>query len=265
MREGEVVAERFRQGRQVTDAEDHESEIAHTRNGSRPVDVVLARDWNGMNSGFTFYRRSAYTLELLRRMWRVEAHVAAPYWDQGALLHMMTSSFRRRQSRLPAAVRKDRAHLWVLERAKYHLNSYPVGLGVADKAVAYRPGDFIVHFASWRYHAACPAWIAALFQESLCSNAAKRPANAPVARASARDTGAIHNPFRALHHDDEGTSTTTTLPAPAPYVLPLSFAAVASQPNSLLDAAAFDDGDRSLDVALHGAGYGAVPFTYMAQ
>jgi hypothetical protein len=175
----ELLQRRLSQG-EVKDEEDHESNREHMDNGSRPVDVVLARDWNGMNTGFTLFRRSAYTLELLRRMWRVEAHVAHPYWDQGALLHMMTSSRRRPLSRLPDAVRRDRAHLWVLERAKYHLNSYPIGLGVTNQPYVYEPGDFIVHFASCRYYPTCPAWIAALFNESLCANAAQRPSALPL-------------------------------------------------------------------------------------
>jgi hypothetical protein len=114
-------------------------------------------------------RRSAYTLHLLRRLWAVDAARAAPYWEQGAMLFLMSQ--RGKQPRPERCVEEDRSHLWLLNRDGYRLNGYPEPFLVPERKYAYAAGDLLVHFASCRYQSICPSWFDAMFNESLCRNA----------------------------------------------------------------------------------------------
>jgi hypothetical protein len=266
----------------------------------RPVDVILARDWNGMNSGAVMYRRSAYTLHLLRRMWTVDAKTAAPWWDQGALRYMMVTptsaapnEVSQRALRHPLDVRSDRMHMWVLKRSRYRFNTYPVGIVRRNLPVSYEPGDFFVHVVGCRFHPHCPQWLDALFNESICSNAAAhRPFGLPlppspllprerVARALMENMSLAGTP-RALVAARDGASFGFTPTPPPPFHLDLLIPAAPrllrgtrdflvnqwAKINAGIDRPTAAEAEAQLptpqlDAALHAGGYTQVPYSFI--
>jgi len=96
--------------------------------------LVLARDLAGnINFGSVFLRASAWTLDLLKRMYAETSAIHHPWWESEAFIRLYN---RDRDVRSKTTIVED-----------WHLfNAFPND----DPVRGYRAPDFVVHFAGFR-------------------------------------------------------------------------------------------------------------------
>mmetsp|Transcript_13634 Transcript_13634/g.29625 ORF Transcript_13634/g.29625 Transcript_13634/m.29625 type:complete len:401 (-) Transcript_13634:56-1258(-) len=127
-------------------------------------DVIVAKDWNGLNSGVAFFRNSPYTHDLLNQVYHTpEGHLSRFKDDQGGLRAVL-DPLKNRQ----AAIHQSH-FLFVPQR---EINAYPGDIAVdgSNKRHAesqYQPGDRIAHFPSCKYRETCRQTMVELYESSL--------------------------------------------------------------------------------------------------
>jgi hypothetical protein len=109
--------------------------------GAAPKDVVVSRDWNGINTGVMAVRRSEWSMQFFARVLsppRQCAH-AGPWWEQSVIACLLDE----RKSGMGARVDGWRV-AFVPQR---ELNAYPEPFDLGQEQSRFRAGDFIAHFA----------------------------------------------------------------------------------------------------------------------
>jgi len=105
--------------------------MAPLRATNKSMYLALEAHGGTMNTGSFFVRNHPRSLELLEWIWRQEAFIHHPCWEQEALLHLHNHDpeVRRR------VLLTDNCNLF---------NSFPYGMR------SWRKGDFLIHFAGTR-------------------------------------------------------------------------------------------------------------------
>jgi hypothetical protein len=130
---------------------------------SREVDLIATHDWNGLNTGVMLLRNSSWARGFLARAAQVPQRLADPYFDQGAIHHLL---YR-------AGGDLDLRHVWDVDNN--FLNSYAAVAIREEKDLVYQHDDatdWIVHLPGCRFAAGCVEWFEYYAEESLCRNGA---------------------------------------------------------------------------------------------
>jgi hypothetical protein len=133
----------------------------------RAADIILTKDWNGINTGVFLIRHSEWSDGFLRRAWDEQTNPAcdAPlgWWDQRGFVCLLDRKVNR-----GAFASDSHIHYLPLQRI---LNSYPLAPREHGDAV-YQAGDFVAHYPQCRgeYLSACVASMEQLFFESIENN-----------------------------------------------------------------------------------------------
>ncbi|KAJ3195093.1 hypothetical protein HDU82_002229, partial [Entophlyctis luteolus] len=120
------------------DVRDVLAELLAPLHGAENVDVVITRDFNGINAGSFFVRNSGWTRKIFLKAWRQyeRPREEGGMDEQAAIADMMCRNTGGIMDRV-----------LVVERARQTLfNAYPFG-----PPPTFRPGDFVLHAASLRW------------------------------------------------------------------------------------------------------------------
>lgn len=108
--------------------------------------LIIGREWNGINAGVFFLRRSPWSMEFLRKARAVPREVLTRFRDQEQMLRTLESDPDSR----------DQVTIHQLKQAggDQDFNCYPEHPSFPRHEYYryYEDGDFIVHFAGTRYH-----------------------------------------------------------------------------------------------------------------
>ena len=99
-------------------------------------DMIVASDFNGINTGQFFIRNCKWSKDFLARVYAKEEFINNGWWEQAAIIDLYNN-----------ADSKDRDHIKVLKQRA--MNSYVPEM-FFDKNVYWHPDDFIIHFAGIR-------------------------------------------------------------------------------------------------------------------
>jgi hypothetical protein len=123
------------------------------------ADVIIAKDWNGINMGIMFLRNAPFTFSLIDRMWNAPKLWWVPWEEQSALMALMKPSMNREDA--DAVV----AHMeFPAQRA---INAYGAEFAYGNRAAMYRPGDRIVHFPNCKAFASCRGTITRMYADAV--------------------------------------------------------------------------------------------------
>lgn len=135
--------------------------------GGGTVDLLMARDWNGINSGVFLLRNSDWSMRFLKRVNRgldVNAcPLPATWWEQ----RVMMCLFDERRSR--SWIGKDERHVMMFETQRL-FNSYGPPTDEGHASAAYRRGDFVAHFPNCKAFARCTYYFKQHFKDALEMN-----------------------------------------------------------------------------------------------
>lgn len=96
-------------------------------------DLLVGSDLVGCNTGNFLLKNTPWTKDFLKRVYSHEEFIYHRYWEQAAVMQELKTN---------EDVRK---HTKIF--APRIINSYPYSLHGSQEV--YRPGDFIIHFATW--------------------------------------------------------------------------------------------------------------------
>jgi hypothetical protein len=114
-------------------------EAAKAAHGGLPLEVIIANDCNGINSGVLLLRMSKWSLDFLDQMWETnnpEIPFMKVWWEQAAIMHLLR---KHAELKMHVAVMPPRV-----------LNSYPPAfaarMGGDPCWGSWHEGDFVLHF-----------------------------------------------------------------------------------------------------------------------
>jgi hypothetical protein len=102
-----------------------------------PSDLLIARDWNGINFGVAIMKNTPWMVSTLANLWDVPGAVGHVFQEQYALGQIL--------DRLDGPSASQHVSYVPLR----HFNSYPAwtpGIGGCGGGCIYAPGDFMIHF-----------------------------------------------------------------------------------------------------------------------
>ena len=138
-------------------------------------DLIISKDWHGINMGVFFLRNSPYTYTLLTEMWNSPRSWWEPWEEQSALMKILEPKHNGQKAQ------RHLRHTQFLEQRK--MNSYPDEFSYGNKLSQYQTGDFIAHFPNCKGHPSCRSTIEKYYQ-AMISSAKLKPApptaNVPV-------------------------------------------------------------------------------------
>lgn len=101
-------------------------------------DIIIAKDWNGINTGIFLMRNSPYTFQILDQLWSVPKQFWKPWEEQSALMYLTD-----RQKNTANADLHIKHMLHVPQR---EMNAYGDEFAYNHKDAQFQWGDRIVHF-----------------------------------------------------------------------------------------------------------------------
>jgi hypothetical protein len=115
------------------------TEAAKEGRGSQPLDMIIAKDCNGINAGVLLLRMSEWSLDFLNLVWETfnpEIPNMNAWWEQAAIIHLLKNSAELGR------------HVAIV--AKTVLNSYPPAFaaraGSSPCWGSWQEGEFVLHF-----------------------------------------------------------------------------------------------------------------------
>jgi hypothetical protein len=128
---------------------------------------VVARDWNGLNSGVFFLRNTSWSGDFLRRVWDRDNDPSCTqprdWWEQRIIMCILDPRTSQ------ATIQEDSKH--IIETKEMRLfNAYPAPISYGNAVAEYRTGDFIAHFPNCKAHATCLGRFDSLYGESVRAN-----------------------------------------------------------------------------------------------
>jgi len=125
-------------------------------------DVIISKDWHGINMGVFFIRNSKYTFALLDEMWKAPRRWWIPWEEQSALMKITDPKY---------SFARAREHLKHFEFvAQREINSYPGQFAYGNRKSLYRVGDFIAHFPNCKAFLSCKRTIQRYYEEAVRRN-----------------------------------------------------------------------------------------------
>ena len=98
----------------------------------RRYDMIVASDFNDINTGQFFIRNCKWSRDFLERVYTNEGFIDHGWWEQDSFIDLYYNN------------KKDRRHIKILSQRC--MNSYDPDT-FSDKKIAWKSGDFIIHFA----------------------------------------------------------------------------------------------------------------------
>jgi hypothetical protein len=111
-------------------------------------DVILTKDWHGVNFGVFIFKNAPSTMELMELMWGSPRHWWEPWQEQSALMKLL-------DRRYVGKARADELDRHVLFVAQRDMNSYPQHFAYGNMQALYLDGDFIAHFPNCKAFPMC--------------------------------------------------------------------------------------------------------------
>jgi len=110
-------------------------------------DLILARDFNGINFGVFFLRSSPYSTELLSQMWSVPEQFWEPFQEQSALSALVGDySKQKLEDSDPVKYNTTLHQQHIMYVRQRDMNSYGAWFAQGNRTAMWREGDRIVHF-----------------------------------------------------------------------------------------------------------------------
>ena len=129
---------------------------------SDDYDLIIAKDWNGINMGVYFMKNSPFSYELMNSMWNAPKTWWYPWEEQSSLMHLMDATKNGNRA-------KD-----ILEHinfpAQRDMNSYGAEMAYGNQQALYREGDYIAHFPNCKGFHTCRATIEQHYERMLTIN-----------------------------------------------------------------------------------------------
>ena len=117
-------------------------------------DVVIGKDWNGINMGVYFMKNTPYNFQLMEEMWDAPRTFWHPWEEQSTLMAIWN----------PAQNPYARQHALRVHVVDQHaFNSYPTTFVWGHYEAAYRNGDFLVHFPNCKGVINCKGIVTELY------------------------------------------------------------------------------------------------------
>ena len=147
-------------------------------------DLIITKDWHGINTGVFFMRSCPYSTFLLSQMWSVPEHFWEPWYEQSALMALLGSPAKRR-TKSTKIVPGTAGGLFVNEKLdpeKYNttlhqqhivylpqreMNAYGEEFGMLRPNSTYHEGDRIVHFPGCQFYTTCRTTMESFYQKML--------------------------------------------------------------------------------------------------
>eukprot|EP00760_Papus_ankaliazontas_P038900 PhM_4_TR9401/c0_g1_i1/m.70300 len=140
----------------ATSASASSSSSSSSNPAPHQTDLVVGKDWNGINLGVFFIRNSEYSYRLLSEMWAMPRDHWHPWEEQSALM-FMTSVEKN-----PRDARRHLEHISI--RPQKQFNAYPEEFTYGNgPAATWTHGDFIVHFPSCKNIPSCRSVIQSFY------------------------------------------------------------------------------------------------------
>jgi len=155
-RSPEEIAALIKKLEAVWAKEDEEQRaFEHTNNMTgTSVDLMMTRDWNGINSGVFFLRNSDWSMDFLKRVDRglttQECPLNENWWEQRVMMCLF-------DEKLAAGSNwrgRDEFHVMIFDDQRL-FNSFGPPTDEGHPGASYKQGDFVVHFPNCKSQTSC--------------------------------------------------------------------------------------------------------------
>ena len=136
-------------------------------------DLVVAKDWNGINTGVFLLRSSPWSFKLLDQMWHAPKEWWDPWEEQSALMALLDP--KKNGAEEAAAVQEHVKH-----PRQREMNSYGKEFAYNNRDALYQDGDRIVHFPNCKGFASCKSTIERFFLQMVADNHIENMTAMPV-------------------------------------------------------------------------------------
>ena len=124
-------------------------DTARAKHGTKPLDIIIAEDCNGINAGVFMIRVSEWSLQFLNQVWESDRDAQIPhlqvFWEQA----VMADLFRRSE--------EHSSHVCKLPQRA--INAYPHPIESRSCFQVWEQGDFILHFPGPFKTSALATWL----------------------------------------------------------------------------------------------------------
>jgi hypothetical protein len=136
-------------------------------------EVIIAKDWHGVNFGVFLFKNAQFSFDLMELMWNAPRHWWEPWQEQSALMKLLDKRYVGRAR----AEEQEKHFAFIPQR---DMNSYPQHFAYGNADALYHDGDYIAHFPNCKAFPMCKAMMERFYTASCRFNGIEPNPNADV-------------------------------------------------------------------------------------